>query len=227
VRPAVLALAHQGDGRPPPLRRVARPVGRASDGGSGGMGFGDPDQVAIVKKKRCFPFPFPHDPIGGKREAPLGSGVESVALGGSADAAGREELGENVADVAGAHAGDIAQLALGEGRFAVGQDLLDTLQGGGLDRSGRLSWVAVDDSERERRWICAKGEAQPILARCGAMLNGKIEVLALSAQIEVGVAPGVQFGGSAQRLATAFVRSALAGVVHEGDRGVQLPLDRA
>jgi hypothetical protein len=37
----------------------------------------------------------------------------------------------------------------------------------------------------------------------------------------------VQLRGSAQRLAAAFMRGAFAGVVHEGNRGVQLPLERA
>ena len=166
-----LALAHQGDGRPPPLRPRRSPCWASERRRLRGDGLLRSPTSSCNSEERAalFPIPFPHDPIGGKREAPLGSDVELVAIGGSADTAGREELGENVGDVAGAHAGDIAQLALGEGRFAVGQDLLDTLQGGGLDRSGRLSWVAVDDGERERRWIGAKGEVQPSwpgAARC-------------------------------------------------------------
>jgi hypothetical protein len=121
--------------------------------------------------------------------------------------------------VAGAHAGDMAQLALSEGSGALSQDLFDALQSGWLDPIGGLSRFAVDEGKREHGWIGAEHELQPVLARCGAILDGEVEALTLSAQIEVGVAPGVQFRGSAQRLAAALVVGTLAGVVHEGNRG--------
>jgi hypothetical protein len=51
----------------------------------------------------------------------------------------------------------------------------------------------LDHLERERRRVGFEGELQPVDARCGAMLDIKVEVLAVTTQIEVGVARGVQF----------------------------------
>ena len=109
----------------------------------------------LQQRVACFPFPFPHDPIGGKRETPLGSGIAPVAFSASADAAGGEELGEDIGDVAGAHPGDIAELALGEGSCAVGQNLFDALKRGGLDPITGPNRVVLDDGESEGRWIRA------------------------------------------------------------------------
>ena len=51
------------------------------------------------------------------------------------------------------------------------------------------------------------------------MLDGEDEIVAVAAQVEVRVAPGVEFGRAAQRLAGACLAGALAGVVdeHDGD----------
>jgi hypothetical protein len=72
--------------------------------------------------------------------------------------------------------------------------------------------------------IGAEGKLQSVDSGRGTMLDCKVEVLSLSAQIEVGVAPGMQFRGSAQCLATALVACTLASVVHEGNRGTMVAL---
>ncbi len=54
---------------------------------------------------------------------------------------------------------------------------------------------------------------------CGAVLDGEGQVVALAAEVEMGVAPGVKLGGAAQRLAGVDAAPALLGVVDHGDRG--------
>ena len=52
----------------------------------------------------------------------------------------------------------------------------------------------------------------------GAMLDGERDaIVAVAAEIEVGIAPGVEFGRSAQGLTGADGASALPGVVDDGD----------
>ena len=59
------------------------------------------------------------------------------------------------------------------------------------------------------------------------MFDGQAERVAAAAQVEVGVAPGVELGGAAQGLAGPGVRGALAGVVHEEHGGVEVALEVA
>ena len=51
-----------------------------------------------------------------------------------------------------------------------------------------------------------------------AVLDREGEIIAIAAEIEVGVAPGVEFGGSSQSLAGPDVAGALLGVVDEEHR---------
>src|SRR5579864_4758713 len=66
-----------------------------------------------------------------------------------------------------------------------------------------------DDFEREG--VTALGEFDPhrLCRRCGAMLNGEGEIIAVAAQIEIGVPPGVELGGAAQRLTGADTATTL------------------
>jgi hypothetical protein len=76
--------------------------------------------------------------------------VDPITVVGSDDAAGGDELSQDFSHVAGAHAYGLAQLALRERGFGLGEDLFDALPGGRLDqlRRGRLR---VHDLQRERR----------------------------------------------------------------------------
>ena len=49
----------------------------------------------------------------------------------------------------------------------------------------------------------------------GAVLDGQGEVIAIAAQVEVGVAPGVELGGAAQGLAGSHAAGAVLGVVDD------------
>ena len=119
---------------------------------------------------------------------------------------------------AGAQVGERKRLVgLGEGRHDAlvergrvdgdGPRPLDRFQG-----EGRAVLDQFDD-ERTGRWR-------------GAMLDGQRQRLAVTAQIEVAVAPGVELGGAAQGLAGAEAGAALPGVVHDehGDAVAALQL---
>ena len=59
------------------------------------------------------------------------------------------------------------------------------------------------------------------------MLDGQSELVALTAQVEVGVAPAVEFAGTAQSLARAAGVGVFAGVVDQEDGEVELALEFA
>jgi hypothetical protein len=70
-------------------------------------------------------------------------------------------------------------------------------------------------------------EPEALVTGGGATLDGEAQAGALAAQVEVGVAPGVQLGGAVHRLARAKMRGALAGVVEEEDGAVEVALEPA
>src|SRR5215831_8388987 len=97
------------------------------------------------------------------------------------------------------------------------QDLLDFFR-------GRLGWWRRlgarrrrADFERDARLVDVKDERDAGRRGGGAMFDGECEVLAVAAQVEVRIAPGVKLGAAAQRLAVARLRRALARVVDDDD----------
>ena len=65
-------------------------------------------------------------------------------------------------------------------------------------------------------------------SRRGAVLAGQQQAVPAAAEVEVGVAEGVQVAGAAQPLAGGHsARGVFAGVMHQHHREVQLPLQRA
>jgi hypothetical protein len=85
----------------------------------------------------------------------------------------------------------------------------------------------LDDLESEHRRIGSESELQAIGAWGGTMLDIEEELLTVAAEIEIGIAPSVQFRRSPQRLSATFMGGALAGMVHESNRGVTVTLQRA
>jgi hypothetical protein len=59
------------------------------------------------------------------------------------------------------------------------------------------------------------------------MLDIEEKALAVATQIEIRVPPSMEFGGSAECPAAAFMSGGLAGVMDEGDGGVVIALQRA
>ena len=53
--------------------------------------------------------------------------------------------------------------------------------------------------------------------RRGAVLDGEREVIAVAAQVEIGVAPGMELGGAAQGLSGAGVGGAFPGMMDDED----------
>jgi hypothetical protein len=67
-------------------------------------------------------------------------------------------------------------------------------------------------------------ERDVILGRGSAVLGGQGELGPFAAQVKIGVAPAVEFTGTAQGLAWATGVGVFAGVVNQEDGQVKLPL---
>src|SRR5215469_11257038 len=86
--------------------------------------------------------------------------VDAIPIRGSSDAAGSNELSQDFSDVAGADARGVAQLALRERGFSLGENLFDALPGG---RLGRLGFGRLPiELESEGRWVGFERELQAI-----------------------------------------------------------------
>ena len=88
---------------------------------------------------------------------------------------------------------------LGDQQPIFARDLLDALAVGWLGLIARLGGGLFDDLESKDGWVCSQGEPQAVGARRGAMLGVEGEVLAVAAQIEIGITPSMQFRGSVGR----------------------------
>ncbi len=64
-----------------------------------------------------------------------------------------------------------------------------------------------------------------VSGRGGAVFGGQGQLGALAAHIEIGVAPAMQFARTAQRLAGAAGVGVFAGVMHDHDGQLELPLE--
>jgi hypothetical protein len=79
-----------------------------------------------------------------------------------------------------------------------------------------------DDFEREGVTALSEFDRHRLCRRCGAMLDGEGEIIAVAAQIEIGVPPGVELGGAAQRLTGADTATTLLGVMDD-EHGDAMP----
>ena len=68
-------------------------------------------------------------------------------------------------------------------------------------------------------------EREVVLGRSGAMLGGQGQLGTFAAQVEVGVAPAVEFAGTALGLAGAAGLGFFAGVVNQQDGQLELALE--
>jgi len=66
-----------------------------------------------------------------------------------------------------------------------------------------------------------------VAGRRGAMFGGQGQLRAFTAQVEIGVSPAVQFTGTAQGLSGAAGVGVFAGVMHQQDGQLELPLELA
>jgi hypothetical protein len=142
---------------------------------------------------------------------------EEVAVRRFDDAAGSGHGGQTLVEGGSAQAAQGAQIGewlrvsgFGEGG---GDALVDRALLAGLF----WLWSAVDDFEGEGIGALGEFEGNGGHGGCGAVLDGKGELIAVTAQIEVGVTPGVELGRAAQGLAGSDVAGAFPGMVDDAD----------
>ena len=92
------------------------------------------------------------------------------------------------------------------------------------DSVAHRRWPA---SQRQGRTGLGEVEGNVIAGSGGAMFGGEGQLGALAAQVEVGVAPAMEFAGTAQGLAGARGVGALAGVMDDDDGEVEAALQFA
>jgi len=142
--------------------------------------------------------------------ADRGHGSEALVEGGSTDAAGCSQFGER------------------PGLFAVCEDCDDSL----VER-GRLDIVlglAIRLDGLEGECFVALGQFEGDAGDCGsgAMLDGQNDtVVAVAAEIEIGITPGVELRGSAQSLPGTDGACALLGMMDDRDGDGITPLQFA
>ena len=149
---------------------------------------------------------------------------ELVAAGIVAHHALRGELGQGGADGGGAQAAELAQAVNGEGFLPVSQDATNALN----DRlDGGIGEGVAGAGQSQGRAGLGEVQRDVVLGRSDAMLGGEGQLGALAAQVEVGVAPAVEFAGAAQGLARAGGVGVLAGVMNQEHGQLELALQLA
>jgi len=129
------------------------------------------------------------------------SALELIAAGGLYDTTSCEQRGERLTDVAGAHAHGVTHVLLREWYRGLGENLFDALQTRRLGSwSGRRR---VERLQGEHWRIGFERKQQAVGPLGGTMFDAELQLLAVAAQIKIGVAPGVKFGRAAQRLTAA------------------------
>jgi len=139
---------------------------------------------------------------------------DAIALFGLAEAAGGSEGGEALVEGGGADAAARAQLGKRQRVVDIGERGGDAL----VDGTGRrrLRCAPFDDFEREGVGALSEFECHGGHGRRGAMLDGQDDIaafagIAVAAEVEVGITPGMELGGAAQGLAGADAAGALLG----------------
>jgi len=148
---------------------------------------------------------------------------EAVSVGGFDDGAGCGHGGEALVEGCGANATGCPQfgerLRLPSVRESRGDALIDGRRRGAAVRLA----IRLDGLEGE--CVAALGQFEGDALHCGggAVLDGQDDaIVAVAAKIEIGIAPGVELGGSAQGLTGAD--GALSGVVDKHDGNGVAPL---
>ena len=143
---------------------------------------------------------------------------ETVSVGGFDDETGGGHGGEAFVERGGANAARCSQFGERPGLAAACKGCGDTLINGsrfdaalglaiGLDRLESQGSVALDQFKHHARH-----------GGSGAMLDGQDDaIVTVTPEIQVGIAPGMELRGSAQRLPGADGAGSLLGVVHEHD----------
>ena len=132
------------------------------------------------------------------------------------------ELGQGRADGGGADATEFLQPLNGDGFLELGQGLTHSLYRGG--RSFGLNRRACHHAQGQGRARFGELERDVVPARRGAMFGGEGQLGAFAAQIQIGVAPAVEFTGTAQGLARAAGVGVFTGMMNQHDGQLKLAL---
>ena len=131
---------------------------------------------------------------------------EAVAGVGLDDAAGADQVGESVAQGLGAHAAGAAEVVEGDRDGKLGERGQDAIGGGRDGIGGGRAGVGRErriGREGERDAAGDQLDGERTMRRFGAVLDGEESALAVAAEVEVRVAPRVEFERAAQGLAGA------------------------
>jgi len=138
---------------------------------------------------------------------------ELIAGGVPRDQSRGRELGQGGTQSCGAHTAELAQAPQGGGLGQSRQGLAHPLGGGWR----RLRWggSCFHDGQGQGGTGLGELERDVVAARSGAVLGGQGQLGASAPEVEIGVAPAVQFAGAAQGLAGAAGVGVFAGVVDQ------------
>ncbi len=158
----------------------------------------------------------------------MGSAGETIAFGGFEDSAVGRHGGEALIEGGGANAASGPEIAEWLGLAGLGEGRGDAvIEGVWLD-GGLGGALAFDDLEGESVVTLNEVEGERGHGRRGAVFDGERDaVICVATQIEVGIAPGVELGGTAERLTGAHGAGAFPGVVDEDDSEAMAALEVA
>ena len=110
-----------------------------------------------------------------------------------------------------------------KGRLSIYESVEDLLVGRG---SWRLRRRRVFDHAKSELVVgTLKGQRHVVEPGGGAVLDGEREIVGLSLEVKVGIAPSMKLGASAQRLASAKVVRGFSSVVYDDDGEVKQALE--
>ena len=138
---------------------------------------------------------------------------KTIAVVGLDEAAGGCKGSDPRVEGGGADAAAATQLGERERSIGVGESGDDALIERAWRRRHRIT--TIDDFEREGITALSKLDRHGRRGRGGAVLHRQGEIVAVAAQIEIGVAPSVELGRAAQRLPGTSAAGALLGVVDD------------
>jgi len=142
---------------------------------------------------------------------------EAVSVGGFDDDAGSGHFGEAFVEGGGANAAERAQLGEWPRFCCSGERCSDALVDGSLLDGAFGLGIGLDGLQGEGVIALGEFESDAGDGGGGAMLDGQDDaVVTVAAEVEVGIAPGVEFGRSAQGLTGTDGTGALSGVVDDG-----------
>jgi hypothetical protein len=147
-----------------------------------------------------------------------GSAGGPIAFGGFDDAARGGHGGEALVERGGANAADGPQIGEGLGLAGGGEGGGDAVVEGVWLDGDLCGALAFDDLEGERVGALNEVESESGHGGGGAVFDDEGDtVIGVATQIEIGIAPGVELGGTAERLSGAHGAGALSGVMDEDD----------